>query len=215
MKRVLLINPNGSSATTETMVSIAQDVFGHAGSAVVVSGQTNPAAPQMLTTPDQLAMAADDVARMQIPGAIDGVILSAFGDPGGVALAARLECPVVGIGAAAARAAAEGGHRFAVATTTPQLGPDIDMLMRTHGQSGTYLGSFITQGDPQTLLQDPAALDAALISACTAAAQAGAERIIIGGGPLAQAAIRIADQVPAPLIQPLPAACRALIARMA
>ena len=42
------------------------------------------------------------------------------------------------------------------------------------------------------------------------AAAAGAEAVIIGGGPLAQAAVRLAPLSPVPLIQPVPEAARAM-----
>ena len=86
--------------------------------------------------------------------------------------------------------------------------------MRAHAQGAAYLGCFLSQGDPLALLGDPAALDAALIGAVRRAAEAGADHVIIGGGPLAEAADRIADQVPVTLVQPLPEACRALLAAM-
>ena len=205
MGPVLLVNPNGSEATTAAMVAIAE------GTLNSVQGWTNTAAPEMLTSPEPLEASARDIVRLEIPEGTAGVIIAAFGDPGLAALAARAQCPVVGIGASAARAAAKGGARFAVATTTPLLGPSIDALMRQEGGEGSYLGSFMTMGDPQALVQDMTALDAALIGACRAAATAGAERIIIGGGPLAQAAQRIGVHVSVPLIQPLPEACRALL----
>lgn len=210
MGPVLLINPNGSEATTAAMVAIAEETLGS------VQGWTNRGAPRMLTTPDALEasgldVAGLDIAGLAVEGAFAGVIVAAFGDPGLAALAGRVRCPVVGIGGASARAAAEGGARFAVATTTPLLGPSIDALMAREGGAGRYIGAFMTEGDPQDLVQDIGALDAALIGACREAAEAGAERIIIGGGPLAAAAQRIAAHVPVPLIQPLPEACRALL----
>ncbi|MEL6809143.1 MAG: aspartate/glutamate racemase family protein [Pseudomonadota bacterium] len=207
MKPVLLINPNSSEQTTAAMLRI---VMKHLPD---VRGWTNRAAPLMITEPKALAAAADQVAGADLPEA-RAVIVAAFGDPGAARLAQRLTCPVVGIGAAAARAAAAKGARFAVATTTVALRISIDALMRDFGAEGTYLGSFMTPGDPQDLLADPATLDAALLDACTDARTAGAERIIIGGGPLAEAAIRLAGQVDIPLVQPLPEACKAIAAQL-
>ena len=206
MKPVLLINPNGSAAATQAMVGIARRHI--AG----VEGWTNPDGPPMITDAVALAEAAAQVGAAILPEA-RGVIVSAFGDPGAEALADRLDVPVVGIGAVAARAACVG-ERFAVATTTPDLEVPVDALMRAHAQGAAYLGCFLSQGDPLALLGDPAALDAALIGAVRRAAEAGADHVIIGGGPLAEAADRIADQVPVTLVQPLPEACRALLAAM-
>ena len=204
MKPVLLLNPNGSVAATRAMVGIARRSFD------TVEGWTNPDAPPLITTPEALAVAARQVAVAELPEAC-GVIVAAFGDPGAERLRARLAVPVVGIGAAAARAASVG-RRFAVATTTPDLCGSIDALMTRHGQGADYLGCFLTPGRPEVLMADAAALDQALIDAVRAASKAGADRVIIGGGPLAEAADRIAAQVPVHLIQPLPEACRALSA---
>ncbi|MFD1749345.1 aspartate/glutamate racemase family protein [Salipiger marinus] len=121
---VLLMNPNSSEATTRAMVAIAARVLPR------VEGWTAPAGPPLLTDPAVLAQAGDLVAAAEVPEGIAAVIVSAFGDPGQAALAARLAVPVVGIGGAAARAAARGGRRFAVVTHTPALVESIDALMR-------------------------------------------------------------------------------------
>lgn len=199
MKPVLLINPNSSEQTTAAMLRI---VMQHLPD---VQGWTNVAAPKMITDPEALAQAAGSIADADLPPA-SAVIVAAFGDPGADALAQRLDSPVIGIGAAAARAAGQDGAPFAVVTTTPKLAPAIDALMKAHGSG--YLGCFLTPGDPEALMADPAALDRALIRACRAATQTQAQRVIIGGGPLAEAAIRIASEVAVPLVQPLVAACQ-------
>ena len=205
MKPVLLINPNGSETTTDAMLGVARRYLPD------VIGWTNVLGPQMITEPEALVLAGQQVATAEFPAAA-GVIVAAFGDPGAEALADRLKCPVIGIGRAAAMAASAKGDAFAVATTTPGLLVPIDALMRSHGRG--YLGTFLTEGDPVALLQDQAALDAALTEACLRAQDAGAGQVIIGGGPLAEAAQRISGKVSVPLIQPLPEACRFLAARL-
>ena len=198
MAPVLLINPNSSETTTGTMLGIARRYLPD------VIGWTNAQAPAMITDPLALTAADVQVGNARLPEA-SAVIVAAFGDPGCAALARRLNVPVVGIGAAARDAAR--GVRFAVATTTPELEVPIDRLMSV---APGYLGCFFTEGDPQVLAGEAAALDAALIQAATRAAQAGVQRVIIGGGPLAEAAARISDACPVPLIQPLREACLCL-----
>ena len=121
-----------------------------------------------------------------------------------VIVAARLNVPVVGNGAAA-RDAACGA--FAVLPTTPDLKGPIDGLM---SDALGYLGCFFTKGEPLVRAGDPAALDKALIEAVIRAEAAGAQCVIIGGGPLAEAATGNAEACPVPLIEPLPEACRRL-----
>lgn len=204
MKPVVLINPNSSKQTTTAMLGIARQ---HLPSVV---GWTNSNAPRMITDPSALTAAAEDIASATVPEAC-ALIVAAFGDPGAKRLGARVEIPVIGIGAAAARAACQGHVPFAVVTTTPKLGPAIDALMQSEGDG--FLGCFFTEGDPETLTADPTALDPALIKACEQAALAGARRVIIGGGPLATAAARIAPTVPVSLVQPLVAACQEVASR--
>ena len=196
---ILLANPNANAATTAAMCAIAAPWL------PVVQGWTAPTGPQVIVTPEQLDRAADGIAALHPPAGCCGVIVAAFGDPGATLLAARLSVPVIGIGAAAARAAAQGGRAFAVATTTPALRDRIDALMQE--QPG-YLGCHMTDGPD--MMNDPDALDRALLDAVRRAAAAGAQAVIIGGGPLAQAAVRLAPLSPVPLIQPVPEAARAM-----
>lgn len=203
MARIILMNPNSNGATTRAMVAIASRVLPG------VEGWTAPSGPAMIVEQAPLEAAAELVAAADLPP-VDGVIVSAFGDPGRDVLAARMDCPVVGIGAAAARAACAEGRRFAVATTTPGLERSIDALMRAHSEPGAYIGCHFAQGDPLALMQDIAALDAALLAAVQQAGRAGAEAVIIGGGPLGEAADRLADRSPLMLVSPILAAARHL-----
>lgn len=203
MLPILLMNPNGSEATTKAMCALTERHFER------VVGWTNANGPPMITNSVALKDAADDVAKASLP-VVAGIIIAAFGDPGREALAKRSDCPVVGIGASAAKAADQSGQPFAVATTTPDLEASIDALMHAEAKQSAYLGCFFTDGDPEILLKDQKRLDVALIDAALRAERAGAASVIIGGGPLAEAAKRIAPKVSARLIHPLDEACLAL-----
>ncbi|MEM6563848.1 MAG: aspartate/glutamate racemase family protein [Pseudomonadota bacterium] len=163
METVLVVNPNSSKQMTEAMLSI---VHGYMPDA---QAWTNVHAPNMITGPEALEEAAQHIAKAVLPKT-RAVIVAAFGDAGATALVQKMDVPVIGIGAAAARAAGQGGARFAVLTTTPRLAPAIDVFMQAQGVG--YLDCDLTDGDPQGLLADPAALDRALICACQTAARA-------------------------------------------
>ncbi|EAQ05316.1 aspartate/glutamate racemase family protein [Yoonia vestfoldensis] len=199
------MNPNSNRATTREMAAIASTILPD------VQGWTAPDGPGLLTSMTLLDAAAAHVAAAEIPDAVGGIIVCAFGDPGRAALAARLDIPVIGIGESAAIAAASGGRRYAVVTHTPGLVSGIDMLMRTAAPSGAYLGTFLTDGDPVILSADEDALDAALLAATHRAHSAGAQAVIIGGGPLGQSAERLRPLAPCDLIAPIPEAARRML----
>jgi Asp/Glu/hydantoin racemase len=204
--RVLLINPNSSVATTAMMVAIARSA---AMDGVEIDGATATRAPAMIVTPDALAAAAREVEEIAQAHqhACDGIIVAAFGDPGLTGIKAAIKLPAVGIGESSMLAAAENGRRFGVATTTPLLAAKIDALPDTLGLRSRYTGTRFAEGDPQDLMRDPARLRAALAGAVEACiAQDGAEAVIIGGGPLGEAARELQPMFTVPVIAPIPSA---------
>jgi Asp/Glu/hydantoin racemase len=212
--RLLLINPNTSVATTEQMVAIARQA---APAGVTVAGATARRGPAMILTAAELAAAADEVVTIGIAEAAqaDGIIIAAFGDPGLAALRARLAIPAVGIAEAGMLEAAAGGRRFGVATTTPAL---VEVIAaRTHelGIAERYTGIRLTAGDPLALVADPKRLVEALADAIRRCIENdGAQAVVIGGGPLGQAAIALAPRFTTPVVAPIPAAVRRLLAML-
>lgn len=209
--RILLINPNSSVATTEMMVAIAR-------SATVdgfdIDGATATRAPQMIVTPDALDAASTEVLEIAQSNrhACDGIIVAAFGDPGLAGIKAAIELPAVGIGESSMLAAAENSRRFGVATTTPLLEAKIDALPEALGLRSYYTGVRFAEGDPQELMRDPARLRTALAGAVEACiAQDGAEAVIIGGGPLGEAARELQPMFTVPIIAPIPSAVARII----
>jgi Asp/Glu/hydantoin racemase len=210
-RRILLINPNSNEATTAMMVSIAKsataDGFG-------IVGATATRAPTMIVSAEALDAAApevEDIARAH-QNSCDGIIVSAFGDPGLAGIKAALSLPAVGIGESAMLAAAENGRRFGVATTTPSLGAKIDALPEVLGLQSRYTGTRFAEGDPQELMRDPARLRDALAGAVEVCIkQDGAEAVIIGGGPLGEAARELQPMFAVPVIAPIPSAVARII----
>lgn len=203
MAPILLMNPNSNARTTAVMCAIAARVL-----PLPPTGWTAPRGPALISEPGALQAAAEQVAAADFLAWPPAIIVSAFGDPGAEDLAARAPCPVIGIGAAAARAASAGGQAFAVATTTPHLSAQIDDLMRRHGGQSNYAGCFCSSDDPLSLMSDVGALDAALLAQIVRAKTAGAACVIIGGGPLGEAAERLRSASPLPLINPILSAAR-------
>ncbi|CAG2153052.1 Hydantoin racemase [Cupriavidus yeoncheonensis] len=211
MTPILLINPNTSQATTQMMLEIARASL---GGRAEVRGLTAPSGVPMIVDEADLRTAADVVGALDVCDAC-GVIVAAFGDPGAEILRRRLAVPVVGIGEAAMREAAQQG-RFGIATTTPALAASIEGKVRQFGLEAAFTGVRLTPGDPWRLGQDPAALEAALADAVQACVEAdGARAVVIGGGPLGRAAQALAVQFAIPVIGPVPAACGAILRALA
>lgn len=214
MKQILLINPNSSGETTAMMVGIAQACdLGDLG----VIGATATRSPPMIVTAEQLSAAADEVVEIGARDAskVSGIIVSAFGDPGIEQLRQQVGIPVVGICEASMIEAASGSRRFGVATVTPELVIPIEQRARDLNLIHLYTGIRLTSGDPLELAANSLHLEQAL---ATAVAQCfdedHAEAVIIGGGPLGQAAVGLARSFNQHIIAPIPAAVRQLLAMM-
>lgn len=215
MPRILLINPNTSHATTQMMVDIVQS---HCSADTAVHGMTATSGVAMITTPAELSASTAQVLAMWEEAAgsnWDGIVIACFGDPGVELLRQRADCPVIGICEAALREASAGGRLFGIATTTPNLTKVIHTFANQWGLAPHYTGLRATQGDPQALVRQRDALEAALlrtVAECTTLD--GAQAVVIGGGPLGQAAQALAPHSPVPLIAPLAAAARWLQATL-
>jgi allantoin racemase len=211
MTRILLINPNSSQATTDMMVRIAQSA---APATIQVVGATARYSPAMIVDAMALAACEPEVIEigLRLGRDVSGIIVSAFGDPGVTCLRRKIDIPVVGIAEAAMQQAAEGGRRFGVATVTPGLVDAIDARAAALGLADLYSGIRLTAGDPLALVADPDGLIEALretVAACIRLDQA--EAVVIGGGPLGDAATTLTQHFNIPVIAPIPAAIRRII----
>jgi len=210
MKRILLINPNTNAGTTASMLAIAREA---AAGSLQIEAMTAPQGVPMITDASALQQASAILTGL-IPELRaqhwDGVITAAYGDPAFQALREGLDCPVTGIGEASMLEAA-GYGAFAVVTTTPDLAGSITAMAGRLGLDSLFGGVYLTFGDAVAVTHDPALLVERLEDACLRAVREtgdGLAALIIGGGPLAQAARVLVDRVPVRLIEPVPAAIR-------
>ncbi|WOI57764.1 aspartate/glutamate racemase family protein [Palleronia sp. LCG004] len=202
--RIALVNPNTDAAVTSAMCEIARR---RAPPGLSITGHTATFGVPLITDAVALSEAARAVAAFAPQLAhYDGVVVSAFGDPGVEALRDVLECPVVGIAEAAMRAAGAGGRAFAVATTTPDLCEAIAARAVAYGHAN-FVGTWVTPGDPRDVMADHDTLAAALLSASQSAVKdGGAQAVIVGGGPLARVAETMRGCLSVPVIAPIPEA---------
>lgn len=214
MRRILLINPNASARTTAMMVDIAR---GCLPSDWHVEGCTAGTGVDMILDERELALASDDVARAwsRSGNGHDGVVIAAFADPGLDRVRAGSDVPVVGICESSVQLAARDGRRFGIATVTPDLAELLRARIESLGVSGTYTGIRLTSGDPRALAAHPDRLEEALACAVQECIERdGAEAVVIGGGPLGQAAAALAHRWHVPVIAPIPAAMAQLRERL-
>jgi allantoin racemase len=212
MRKILLINPNTSADTTRMMVSIACATL---PPDVEVRGVTAQHGVPMITTAQELAASSAEVLDCweRMGPNWSGVMVACFGDPGLDLMRGKTTAPVVGICEAAMLEAAQNGRRFGVITTTPDLAGPIRARAGALGLASSYTGLRVTAGDPFELVGNAAALDAALAAAATQSfALDGAQAVVVGGGPLGQAAAALETRFDLPMIAPIASAARRLLA---
>ena len=214
--RITLVNPNTNVATTQAMLAIAREA---AGAGASLDALTVGFGASLICDEASLDIAAAAVVALRpllLQDRPDGVIVAAFGDPGQEQLARELACPVVGIAQAGMAEAAQDGRRFGVVTTTPDLVHRILLTAERYGLRSQCVGVRVTPGDPRVLMADPVALELALLRVCERAVEDdGAQAIVIGGGPLAVVGRALAHRLPVPVVEPVPAAVRLVMARVA
>ncbi|RYF70191.1 MAG: aspartate/glutamate racemase family protein [Comamonadaceae bacterium] len=207
MPNILLINPNTSPVTTDMMVRLVQERL---PAGWEVTGCTAASGVPMIVNEQEMAHAAVQVGHSWQRHARDrhwsAVIVSAFGDPGIAFVRGQTRLPVAGICEASLHAAAQGGRRFGIATVTPGLERLIAERVRDQGLEHAYTGIRFTEGDPCALAADPARLRHALEGAVRDCVQQdGAQAVVIGGGPLGQAAAELQRSAGVAVIAPLAA----------
>ena len=210
MPAILLINPNTSERTTAMMLAAARP---HLRPGIGIRGATAALGPAMILDEAAVAASVEEVVRIGLQDGqrARGVVVAAFGDPGVDRLRVLLPIPVVGIGEAAIREAASSGRRFGIATTTPGLVRAIKARVAELRLGHLFTGVRVPGTDPLLLASDPARQDEALAQATRdCIEQDGAEAVVIGGGPLSDTAARLREYYPGAIVEPVPAAMRAV-----
>lgn len=205
---IALVNPNTNANTTTMMTELGTASLGERP-VVSVEGIMVERGPAMIIEPRALADAAQAVVERIAAldrDAFDAVIVAAIGDPGRDTLEGELDVPVVGIGQAAILEAATQSRKFAMATTTHELADSLTQLVGHYGCAAGFLGVFLTRSGPLELAADPDEQELQLREAVETAAAAGAEAVIIAGGPLSETARRLRKTSKALIIEPIPAA---------
>ncbi len=206
--RILLLNPNTTTAVTDRLMSTAQKVVSVGTTLVPVTATRG--VPYIATRAEAQiggAIALEMLAENH--GRVDAAIIAAFGDPGLLGARELFDIPVVGMGEAAMLTACMLGRRFAIVTFAMALAPwyqeSVDILNLTARCAGIRMldGTFksITgvQEEKEDLLVE--------LSLRTIA-ETDADVIIFGGAPLAGLAEKVRDRIPVPVVDQMQAAVK-------
>ncbi|WP_137134241.1 aspartate/glutamate racemase family protein [Rhizobium sp. FKY42] len=214
MPHITLINPNTSQDTTAMMTEIARNELPPGFN---VEGKTARHGVAMILNAYQLEDAAEETISIGLLASAksNGLIISAFGDPGLQKLRAGCSLPVVGICEASMLEATVGKRRFGIATVTPELVSSFAAKARALGVANFYTGTRLTSGNPVDLTGSPERLYEALEKAVRECVNLdGADVVIIGGGPLGQAAHALQKALAVPVIAPIGSAVRSIVAQI-
>jgi allantoin racemase len=206
--RLLLLNPNTTTALTDRMVAAAN----------LVSASTTEITP--LTAPRGVPYIATR-AEAQIGGAIalemlaechgdfDAAIIAAFGDPGLGGARELFALPIIGLAEAGMLMACTLGRQFSIVTFASALEPWYRECVQWHGL-GSRCASIRTLGGAFTSISDVQDEKESLLVelAQTAITQDGADVILLAGAPLAGLAGKVRDRLPVPVIDCVGAAVK-------
>jgi allantoin racemase len=199
--RLLIVNPNTSAGVTARIDAAAQGVARPGDRFTTVSAASGP--PLIVTEADAREATEGVLAAVAAHVApVDGIVLASFGDTGAREVrAAHPGLPVVGIAEAAFAVVRHADAPFAIVTFAPEVVPPLVQKAAEHGVAHRLVRA---ASPPGALRHDPAdvadALFDPLLELCIACAAEGAERVVLGGGPLAGIAARLEARAGVPVI---------------
>ena len=201
-KRILLINPNTSSTTTERLLKV---LSARLPANVMLEGHTARFGASYIACEASHAVAAHAMLekwaeQVSAPlAAPDGVLIGCFGDPGLFALRESSACPITGLAEASFIEASSFGS-FAIVTGGERWRPMLQRLAQALGYGDKLRHIETVAPSGAELLADPEMARRCLGQACTNAVRAGVNAIILGGAGLAGYAEQLKADQPVPLI---------------
>ncbi|WP_252737480.1 aspartate/glutamate racemase family protein [Citreicella sp. C3M06] len=206
--RVLVINPNSSVAVTEGIA----EALAPLGPQFEVVRQED--GPETIRTDDHVAEAAEPLA-VRISGAqADGFIIACFSDPGLDLARTRVSQPVVGAQEAAVLEACAQADRFGIIALSERAIPRHLKRIEALGCMDRLVA--------ELPLRDVSAADSGrdpevyrhVLALGEELRDRGAGAIVLGCAGMAQLAARLQDDLGVPVIDPVAAAGRLVLARL-
>jgi allantoin racemase len=131
LRRLLVINPNTSTAMTEGIAAAARAVA--APGTTIVAAQPSFGPRSIEGHYDEAIAAAGVAEQVRAHGAVDAVVIACFGDPGLDAAREATAAPVIGIAEAAFHAASFLATGFSVVTTMTRTCIVAEHLVHRYG----------------------------------------------------------------------------------
>jgi Asp/Glu/hydantoin racemase len=210
--RILLINPNTTSAITDRVASYVRAIAPGDVEFVPVTGRFGARYIASRAASAIAAHAALD-AMAEHGAGCDGVYLACFGDPGLLALKELSPVPVIGMAEAACLSACAIGRRFSIVTGGQRWKAMLEEFVAAQGLTDRLASVRTIAPTGDEIAREPDAALASLAAQCEACALSdGADVVILGGAALAGLAGRISSAVPVPLLCSVEAGVRAVIA---
>jgi allantoin racemase len=199
--RILVINPNTTSAMTEKIDRAARAAAATDTEIIAVNPQDGPVSiegyyDEAFSVPGLLA----EIAKGEALG-VSAHIIACFDDTGLEAARSLASAPVIGIGEAAFHLASMLGHRFVVVTTLSRSIAAIETNLLKYGLASRCAKVRACEV-PVLALDDPASNASAQISAEIERAKRedNAEVIVLGCAGMADLAARLSEQHGLPVV---------------
>jgi allantoin racemase len=206
--RILLLNPNTTTAITDRLMSAARETAA-VGTEVVPATATR-GVPYIATRAEAQiggAIALEMLAERHTD--VDAAIIAAFGDPGLFGARELFDIPVVGMAEAAMLTACMLGRRFVIVTFVTALDPWYQECVEMHGLSERCAGIRMLDGSFSSISQVQEEKETLLVDlACRAVAETEADAVILGGAPLAGLAAKVKTRIPVPVVDQVQAAVK-------
>ena len=206
--RLLVVNPNISAFATERIGRMACRA---ASAGTRVTTVSAPSGVALIQTDEQSERAAPAVVALLAArqDTFDAAVIAAFTDSGLEAARMVISKPVVGIAEAAMLEAASAGRRFAIVTLGATLIELLQRLAARYGVADRLAAVEIVAAPFVDVASDPDRHRELLVGACRDLIDTkGVDAIVLGAGPLAGMAGKIAGEVDVPLFDPIVCAVR-------
>jgi allantoin racemase len=198
--RILIINPNTSAGITARIMAAAQPLAAPGTELVPLTAARGV---PYIATRAEAAIGAAVVLEMlaEHHREADAAVIAAFGDPGLGGARELFPIPVVGLAEAGMLTACMLGRRFGIVSFARSLAPWFEECVAWHGLGERCAGVRTLDGDFVSIddVQDEKE-DLLVDLASRAAAEDGADVVLLAGAPLAGLAGRVRDRVPVPVI---------------